>query len=211
MALFKSPKDREETDINTLECRDFHNTERCILVSTQVSELSLDISADVMYSEIAPIDSIVQRGGRLHRKGESPGQNGYAHRMYIAPTYENEKACLPYDLDILQRSWKVFGQQYTFQNACKWVNDVYPESTSLMHSELAKAIDTDIVFGKKPQDNYGEDAEEEGHVVIRKKNYQTYDVGPYEFVECVEEDYRKLQGTLPQHFRRYFSSCTQRK
>lgn len=192
-ALFKSRKDREEMDLSALECRDFHNTEPCILVSTQVSELSLDISADVMYSEIAPIDSIVQRGGRLHRKGESPVQNGYVHRMYIAPPYASEKACLPYDLDILQRSWEAFEQHYTFQNACKWVNDVYPESTSLMHSELAKAIDTDIVFGKKPQDNYGEDVEEEGHVVIRKKNYQTYDVVPYEFVECVEENYRNYK------------------
>ena len=193
-ALFKKPKDRKEADINALECRDFYNTEPCILVSTQVSELSLDISADVMYSEIAPIDSIVQRGGRLHRKGESPNQDGYVHRMYIAPPYKNEKACLPYDLDILQRSWKVFGQHYTFQNACDWVNVVYPESPSLMHSELAIAIDTDVVFGKKPQDNYGEDVEEEGHVVIRKKNYQTYDVVPYEFVECVEEDYRKYKS-----------------
>ena len=193
-ALFKKPKNRKEADINALESRDFYNTEPCILVSTQVSELSLDISADVMYSEIAPIDSIVQRGGRLHRKGESPNQDGYVHRMYIAPPYKNEKACLPYDLDILQRSWDVFGQYYTFQNACDWVNVVYPESPSLMHSELAIAIDTDVVFGKKPQDNYGEDVEEEGHVVIRKKKYQTYDVVPYEFVECVEEDYRKYKS-----------------
>ncbi|RKU23502.1 hypothetical protein C6499_18335 [Candidatus Poribacteria bacterium] len=192
-ALFKKPEDRTESDISALECRDFHNTEPCILVSTQVSELSLDISADVMYAEIAPIDSIVQRGGRLHRKGESPIQDGYAHRMYIAPPYENEKACLPYELDILQRSWEVFTECYTFQNACDWVNTVYPESTSLMHAELSEAIDTDLVFGKKPQDNYGEDTEEEGRVVIRKKNYQTYDVVPYEFVGTVEEDYRNYK------------------
>ena len=193
-ALFKSPKDREETDISALECRDFYNTEPCILVSTQVSELSLDISADVMYSEIAPIDSIVQRGGRLHRKGKFPSQDGYLYRMYIAPPYESENACLPYNLDILQRSWEAFGQHYTFQNACDWVNVVYPESPSLMHSELAIAIDTDVVFGKKPQDNYGEDVEEEGHVVIRKKNYQTYDVVPDEFVGIVEDDYENYKA-----------------
>lgn len=192
-ALFKKSEDRTESDISALECRDFSNTEPCILVSTQVSELSLDISADVMYSEIAPIDSIVQRGGRLHRKGEYPQQDCYVHRLYIAPPYKSEKACLPYDLDILQRSWEVFGQNYTFQNACDWVNDVYPESPSLMHPELADAIDADLVFGKKPQDNYGEDIEEVGHVVIRKKNYQTYDVVPYEFVETVEQDYRNYK------------------
>ena len=192
-ALFKKPEDRKESDINALECREFNNTEPCILVSTQVSELSLDISADVMYSEIAPIDSIVQRGGRLHRKGECPQKDGYIHRMYIAPPYKSEKACLPYELDILQRSWKVFGQHYTFRNACDWVNIVYPEVPSLMHSELSKAIDTDLVFGKKPQDNYGNDVEVEGHVVIRKQNYQTYDVVPYEFVETVEQEYRNYK------------------
>ena len=191
--LFKNREDRKAAEIETLERRNFHNTQSCILVSTQVSELSLDISADVMYSEIAPIDSIVQRGGRLHRKGESPQQDGYVHRMYIAPPYENEKACLPYDKEILQCSWEVFGQHYTFQNACEWVNNVYPESTLRMHTELSNAIDTDLVFGKKPQDNYGEDIEEVGHVVIRKKNYQTYDVVPYEFVGTVEQDYRNYK------------------
>ena len=195
-ALFKRPKDRETSDIETLERRNFHNTQPCILVSTQVSELSLDISADVMYSEIAPIDSIVQRGGRLHRKGEFPQQDGYVHRMYIAPFYEDEKACLPYDKEVLKRSWEVFADHYTFhtfQNACEWVNVVYPEQVLLMHAELSNAIDTDLVFGKKPQDNYGEDIEEVGRVVIRKQKYQTYDVVPYEFAETVEEDYRNYK------------------
>ena len=192
--LFKSLEERNPTEVEALEYRDFHNTHACILVSTQVSELSLDISADVMYSEIAPIDSIVQRGGRLNRKGESPIQGNYVHRMYIAPPYESERACLPYDLDTLQRSSEVFGQHYTFQNACDWVNVVYPESTSLMHSELSEAINTDLVFGKKPQDNWGDDIEEEGRVVIRKRNYQTYDVVPDEFVGIVEDDYENYKA-----------------
>ena len=191
--LFKSPKDRNEEEVKALEGRGFYDTHPCILVSTQVSELSLDISADVMYSEIAPIDSIVQRGGRLHRKGEYPHDNGYTHRMYIAPPYENEKACLPYDQEILQHSWEAVGQRYTFQNACDWVNAVYPEATSLMHAELAEATDTDLVFGKKPQDNWGDDTEEAGRVVIRKKNYQTYDVVPRKFRGIVEEDYRNYK------------------
>ena len=193
-ALFKKPRDRTTAEVEALELHDFHDTEPCILVSTQVSELSLDISADVMYSEIAPIDSIVQRGGRLHRKGEYPCNDRYIHRMYIAPPYKDEKISLPYDQEILQRSWEVVGQHYTFQSACDWVNAVYPDSTLLMHSELSKAIDADLVFGKKPQDNYGENVEEEGHVVIRKQNYQTYDVVPYEFAENVEDNYQNYKA-----------------
>jgi len=39
-----------------------------ILVSTQVVEASLDIDADVLFTEIAPMDSLVQRIGRVLRR-----------------------------------------------------------------------------------------------------------------------------------------------
>ncbi|MHA1578289.1 MAG: CRISPR-associated helicase Cas3' [Candidatus Freyarchaeota archaeon] len=40
-----------------------------ILISTQVIEVGLDISTDVMLSELAPIDSLIQRAGRCARRG----------------------------------------------------------------------------------------------------------------------------------------------
>lgn len=43
-----------------------------VLVATQVVEVSLDISYDSGYFEPAPIDAIVQRMGRVNRKGERP-------------------------------------------------------------------------------------------------------------------------------------------
>ncbi len=39
-----------------------------ILVATQVVEASLDIDADILYTELAPIDSLVQRMGRALRR-----------------------------------------------------------------------------------------------------------------------------------------------
>ncbi|MXV73926.1 CRISPR-associated helicase Cas3', partial [Candidatus Poribacteria bacterium] len=175
----------------------FKGSDACVLVSTQVSELSLDISADVMYSEIAPIDSIVQRGGRLHRNGwKIDAPCGYercrtcdpernidhsTYRLYLMPPYEDEKACLPYEPDILQKSWNVIGNLYTFPEACRWVNDVYQECPELMHTELSKAIHSDLIFGKKPQDNYAGEEAQEGRVVIREQNYRTYDVVPIEY------------------------------
>jgi CRISPR-associated endonuclease/helicase Cas3 len=43
-----------------------------LLITTQVVEVSLDISYDRLYTELAPLDSLVQRMGRVNRRGEQP-------------------------------------------------------------------------------------------------------------------------------------------
>ncbi|MYB56911.1 MAG: CRISPR-associated helicase Cas3' [Gemmatimonadetes bacterium] len=195
-SLFKDSNEREDDELEDLDEYNFNNSDVCVLVSTQVSELSLDISADAMYSEIAPIDSIVQRGGRLNRKGVSPldQKTGYTSRLYLMPAYEDEKKSLPYEPDILQRSWNAIGGLYTFRDACVWVDEVYQESQPLMHNELSAAIHTDLVFGKRPQDNYAGETEEDGRVVIRDQRYQTYDVVPLAFAELVEDNYQNYKN-----------------
>ena len=48
--------------------------ERCpvIVVATQVIEVSLDINLDVLYSDPAPLEAVLQRAGRVNR-GQPPG------------------------------------------------------------------------------------------------------------------------------------------
>jgi CRISPR-associated endonuclease/helicase Cas3 len=50
-----------------------------IIVSTQAIEISVDISCDIMHTELAPIDALGQRGGRLNRGGKYHNNEFYMH------------------------------------------------------------------------------------------------------------------------------------
>ncbi|HEX6937947.1 MAG TPA: CRISPR-associated helicase Cas3' [Longimicrobiales bacterium] len=54
---------------------------RAILVATQVAEQSLDIDFDILFSEIAPIDRLLQRMGRMWRHDR--GERAVGPRLHV--------------------------------------------------------------------------------------------------------------------------------
>lgn len=62
---------REKKLIETMKRGNVRSDKRVIVVGTQVLEQSLDIDFDVMFSEICPVDLLLQRMGRLHRHSDN--------------------------------------------------------------------------------------------------------------------------------------------
>ncbi len=88
-----------------------HRPHKAIVVATQVIEQSLDLDFDLMITDLAPIDLIIQRAGRLHRHQRAE-RHGHERRLIITrPTHD--EAGLPdfgrdiyvYERYILLRSY----------------------------------------------------------------------------------------------------------
>lgn len=87
--------------------KEFNTSDKaCIVVATQVVEVSLDISFDLMITETAPLDSLIQRFGRVNRK-RTKDTIGKFKPVYLIPPPEDKKEALPYDVDILKASFDV--------------------------------------------------------------------------------------------------------
>jgi len=77
-----------------------------ILIATQIVEVSLDIDYDAMFTEACYPDSIVQRAGRINRRGDL-GNNGEGLiRVFLPEGWQEnkEKSSLPYDEELLSAS-----------------------------------------------------------------------------------------------------------
>lgn len=99
----RGDRQRLETELKTV----FNvSADACIVVSTQVVEVSLDISFDMMITECAPIDALIQRFGRVNRKRTRQTIGHYKDIYVLAPPMD-EKDALPYSLDVLKRSYEV--------------------------------------------------------------------------------------------------------
>jgi CRISPR-associated endonuclease/helicase Cas3 len=95
-----------------------------IVVSTQVIEAGVDLSSAILWTEIAPLASLVQRLGRLNRAGEfdqcpdvafapqcivvgldwKPVEGNKEQKKKVEG--ENAKKCLPYIFDACQGAWE---------------------------------------------------------------------------------------------------------
>lgn len=124
-----------------------------ILVATQVVEQSLDLDFDVMISDLAPIDLLIQRAGRLHRHGRDTEGNR---------TDAADQRPVP----VLQ----IFAPAFTPAPGKNWIKDFLPGTAAVYgnHGQLWLTLNSLLTQGalRMPEQArlliesvYGEDAE----------------------------------------------------
>ena len=122
---FKDREEREQRSLKRFGKPDEnkespHRPQTAVLIATQIIEQSLDIDFDLMISELAPADLLLQRAGRLqrHERKRLPEFRGKPKLWLIKPpTDANDeliikknspdfgKSGFVYDKHILLRSW----------------------------------------------------------------------------------------------------------
>lgn len=124
---FKRGK-RSQLESN-LKNRYNESLDACLVVSTQVVEVSLDISFDLMITECAPIDALIQRFGRINRKRTHETIGKYKPIYVITPP-KNKSDAMPYDLDILRSTYQTLpnGELLKERNAQQLIDSVYTDN-----------------------------------------------------------------------------------
>lgn len=127
---------------------------RCILIATQVAEQSLDLDFDVMATDLAPIDLILQRAGRLwrHKRSGRPlasavllvaGLAGDSPPQFGRPLWWGKV----YREDLLLRTWALLRRRQTLSlpdDIDSMVTAVYEEAVEMDESlaeRHAKAVE----------------------------------------------------------------------
>lgn len=112
-----------------------------ILVATQVAEMSLDLSADLLVTDIAPIPALIQRMGRLNRRMQDlPPKEGKAKPALICPLPTNKPGHLnPYE-------------EKDFASAREWLKKLREKGGVVSQFNLSEAFgqfDKDKAFDMK--------------------------------------------------------------
>jgi len=227
-SAFTQPhREQKETQIRQRFGGAFDSTSnRRFLVATQVCEISLDLSADLLLTDVAPIDAVLQRAGRLHRNGVRPEaddchrlrgadcpqcaerDSNHRYECIVFAPLEDAQSWYPYASDHESAQWSLIEQTtdvlceattYRFDRSLKWVNRAY-EGIPLEFdaTEFTRAARDDWLYGEPRR--IAPDAEDGGErLQIRDISTRRRAVLMSQYTEPDGSQWRPSQRWAQQH------------
>jgi len=162
----------------------------CLLIATQVIEVSLDIDYDILFTENAPIDAIIQRAGRVNRKRDKAGT-----KVIVFP-HSNITAEHVYKVNnILQDSFSILkknnGKRLTEKELVCFVDKVYKDFNLEEEPEYKNALN---IYGEiQMQKHYIKDVTAEEKIFTRN-GLDTVDIIPMKFREQLSEETKQVKS-----------------
>lgn len=141
-------KDKEQKLIEALGKEAWENKRaKGIAILTQIGEMSINISADIMISELCPIDRLTQRAGRLCRFDKTKIGQLYvlvpqkSESVYPAPYGEYDrksKSWIPFDA-FVKTMEKIQPKFYNSEILVELLNQIYEEQSSFSPKAISNA------------------------------------------------------------------------
>jgi len=170
-----------------------------IFVTTQVCEVSLDISYDVLFTELAPLPSLIQRFGRVNRRGRKTDETNVwickEHRQVGSSRY-------PYEDEDLTEAEKILNELCPLENEYELIekyNEVENyESLSKRMSDTERELDFEALWESDDRTAYfftfKLDDEEARKRLLQFRDELTVSILPSP--DCIEEESRGLRVKL---------------
>ena len=153
------------------------SNEPCIVVSTQVVEVSIDINFDVMYTDCADIMSLIQRFGRINRQRNNIGTY---KDIFVIKVNEGAE-CRPYDEDKCKTTFdelnKINGQILD-ENYIQTIIDNVHKTISIPNYEIASPLKNGEwkteMYCHSVNESIASDLEFDGIIFIRSSKADKY-------------------------------------